>query len=515
MLRELTRLFDFSAIDNNDDVAISNENDSISWGELSDKITNYKNRLSQLENKLVVGIELENGPEFSAWLIATLLSNHIAALIPHRLTSREREKHFESVTPDLLISPQTTTPFAPADLSRTSIQHLPIPHAEQSSQAATNEDIDRILEKLSHSEHNTENARNPLVVETALINFTSGTTGTPSAISLSLSNIATYLETNRKLALQDDRHQGPAFCPVPNHHSMGCALLLERLSSGRSFHVANSIFFGEHLNRIKVHNCVTIDASPNYFRNLILSKTFNSEGLPSITRFELGSDRIAPDLVEKIQERFPDSTIVGRYGLTEAFGALAKNTIPSLIKNYKKGDIGALESRADFRLVDSNTIPDKSVLAVKSPAVALGYWNHESSNLSIEGGFLRTGDLAEIDRDNRIIIIGRESQFIKSNGFRIDPNEIEDTIRQLDESLLVAAIGIEDNVNGQKIVLCVNSNNKLNLEEIKTHCRHLLSAHKIPALFYTKIDIPLTKSGKIARELLKQKVEALCSINHP
>lgn len=509
LLNQFQELFNFFNIENPEGVAISNESHALTWRHFAAKIDSYREALSRVESKRIVGIALDNGPELSAWLLATIISGHAAVLLPPKLTAHERNNFFKSAYPDLLILSDIKTEFRYAVASPTQIPHLSIGSGTTPLSKKNANKIDEIFENRSLKLRGSKKYVNALEPDTALIQFTSGTTGAPTAIALSHANIANCLENHRYSSTLDTQKYGSTFCPVPTHHAMGCALLLECLVSRKSFHTSNNILFGEHFNRIREQNCSSIDASPDYFRNLLRSKTFSSKNLPSIEKLVLGSDRIGSDLIEHLQERFPSATIICRYGLTEAFGALAQNILSSKSRRYKSGDIGDFLPGVTHKLIKSEKSPNKSVLAINSPTIAIGCWNSGSTELPVKNGFLRTGDLAEIDSENRIIITGRESQFIKYNGFRINPHEIEDAIRQFDKSILAVAVGIKDDSSGQKVAVCINAGGDLALSELRAHCIQVLSSYKVPALFYTDIEIPFTKSGKVARSLLREKVEAI------
>jgi len=144
------------------------------------------------------------------------------------------------------------------------------------------------------------------------------------------------------------------------------------------------------------------------------------------------------------------------------------------------------------------------------PAMMLGYWNNEAATKDkFVGDWLKTGDLASIDDQGYFRFVGRDDDVIVSAGYRIGPVEIEETLVKHRDVLMAAAVGKADPVRGQVVkafvVLREGSEAGEDLAaELKELVKNRLGAHEYPREIEFVDELPMTPTGKIRRNVLRQ-----------
>jgi long-chain acyl-CoA synthetase len=119
----------------------------------------------------------------------------------------------------------------------------------------------------------------------------------------------------------------------------------------------------------------------------------------------------------------------------------------------------------------------------------------------LQGGWLRTGDVAVVDQDGYCTIVDRKKDLILVSGFNVYPNEVEDTVSHLDAVMEAAVVGIPDEVSGEAVrVYVVRRDESLSAEQVIAHCRTSLTGYKVPKSVVFRNELPKTPIGKILRK---------------
>jgi long-chain acyl-CoA synthetase len=212
----------------------------------------------------------------------------------------------------------------------------------------------------------------------------------------------------------------------------------------------------------------------------------------------------------KVAERWHEVThtvLLEAYGLTETSPAVTIN--PLNLKAFN-GSIGLPLSSTDISIRDEEgkelPIGQSGELCVKGPQVMREYWNNpaETAKVFIEGGWLKTGDIASVDQDGFVRIIDRKKDMIIVSGFNVYPNEIEDIIATHPGVLEVAIIGVPDDLTGEAVKACiVKKEASLSKEDVIAFCRQHLTNYKIPKRVEFLDSLPKTNVGKILRRALR------------
>lgn len=491
-----------AATERPDDIAITNSADSVTFSQLVAYAEAFGRFVSGIPGKPKILLALPSGPHFTAVQIGAMSAGALAIPIPDRATSFEIQSYLRLITPDLIIvkSLKDSVNIIKA-LGREPLAIIVRGDISGYPRAMKWDDIftGRVEERcpLPASEGN-------LPEEVTMIQFTSGSTGIPKGILLTNGSQVANLHANREHL---ETYRGKAiFCPVPQFHAMGNAAVLESLLFGCAVHLANDMLYGEHMRRVNKYGCSSILAPPNYYRLLLKAGAFTPSVLPSLESVTLGASSIDQGLIQGIRGLFPNLTIYCRYGVSESVGALTRLTIEPEALLDEPGLIGPLvpgvELTGEMYSSHENKITE---IRVRHPANAIGYLTEAGGwkPIADEHGFLPTGDLGYLDRQKRVHLKGRISEFIKSNGYRVNPFEIEEVLRESGEVQEVSVVGVEDELAGQRIIACIELASKSGHKDSNSFlliCKQKLSSYKIPQEVLIVDRIPLTYSGKPDRK---------------
>ena len=210
-------------------------------------------------------------------------------------------------------------------------------------------------------------------------------------------------------------------------------------------------------------------------------------------------------------------------GINEFYGQTECNLTVSncgLIMKQKLGSIGKPVPGHDVRLINQEGKFIKKekeegqiVVHSSSPSTFLGYWkNKKETEKKIIDGWLHTGDYGILDTEGFFYFKGRKDDLINSSGYRIGPSEIENTILSIDDIEMVAVIGVPDNLRGEIIkavivprnISYVSTQNNQLKEKIKNHVKNKLAAHEYPRIIEFVSELPMTNTGKIKRNILRE-----------
>jgi len=219
-------------------------------------------------------------------------------------------------------------------------------------------------------------------------------------------------------------------------------------------------------------------------------------------------------LFESVATRWRDVTgtpIVEGYGLTESSPVLTFNPLGGL---QKDGTIGIPVPSTEIRCVDDEgndtAVGVPGELIARGPQIMKGYWQRdEETATTLEGGWLRTGDIAQMDSDGYFTIVDRKKDMILVSGFNVYPNEVEEQIGAIQGVLEVGVIGVPDESSGERVrAFVVTTLPAPSAESIIAHCREHLSAYKVPQKIVFVDELPKSPIGKILRRELRTTVLA-------
>jgi long-chain acyl-CoA synthetase len=215
-------------------------------------------------------------------------------------------------------------------------------------------------------------------------------------------------------------------------------------------------------------------------------------------------------LHESVARRWREVTgtpIVEGYGLTESSPVLTFNPLGGTAKD---GTVGIPVPSTDVRCVDDAGKPvavgQPGELVAHGPQIMLGYWQKpDETAATLDDGWLRTGDIAEMDADGYFTLVDRKKDLILVSGFNVYPNEVEEAIAAVAGVQEVGVIGLPDEKSGEAVhaYVVMSTPASVTEERIVAHCREHLSAYKVPRRVTFVDELPKSPIGKILRRELR------------
>tara|TARA_R110002096_G_scaffold16898_11_gene58051 strand:- start:22511 stop:24007 length:1497 start_codon:yes stop_codon:yes gene_type:complete len=330
-----------------------------------------------------------------------------------------------------------------------------------------------------------------LPANVAMIQFTSGSTGIPKGILLTEAMLTANLRQSDAFLAQFSGHA--VYCPLPQFHAMGGAVVLEHLLVGSSVHVSNGFNPAFEAKRMLDTKCAALLTSPKHATMLLRLRILSAKTLPELGHVVLGTGPVSLELVAGIQGANPNTAVHVRYGLSESVGTLTRLSLKPGQTMPRQGLVGHALPGVELREEDGE-------LLVRAPTCAefqLGTAS-AAAQLLCDDGFLATGDEVELTSEG-VCLGGRRSSFLKVDGYRIDPVEIENVLRSIAAIADVVVVGVADDATGQQVVACIERvSGAIDVDEeaLKKACKTALSTHKIPRRFVIVDRLPSTPSGK-------------------
>lgn len=331
---------------------------------------------------------------------------------------------------------------------------------------------------------------------------TSGTSGKPKGAVLSYGNMfyAAMASAYRIGHIPDDKW----LCVLPLYHVGGLSILIRAVLYGITVDLRQK-FDVDEINHALSHEDITlVSLVPTMLYRLLEARkgAWNSK----LRLVLVGGAATTRELIERCKtENIPIATT---YGLTEAASQVATTLPEDAIR--KVGTVGKPLMFTQVRVVDENgdnqPQGEYGEILVTGPTVMQGYYgDEEATKKAIQDGWLHTGDIGYFDAEGDLFLVQRRSDLIVSGGENIYPSEIEAVLRKHPSIKEVAIVGIEDAEWGQKVAAAIILENgaSLSKDEIETYSREHLAGYKIPRIIKFVEALPLTGSGKIQRNAIK------------
>jgi len=339
--------------------------------------------------------------------------------------------------------------------------------------------------------------------------YTSGTMGKPKGVLLSHAGVVgSAHEAAAVLGLRpDDRALGVA----PLFTIFGLQTAVMTLVTGGTLALVERFEPAPTLDLIEHAQLTVVHGVPTMFQLLMRHPTFPNRDL-AVCRTGIVAGGPAPQKLVAAIRQWCDVQLA--YGLTET-GPTVTMTRSADPADKRLGTVGRPMPGVEVRVVDvtSGTLHGPEAigeLAVRGPNGMLGYYRmptETAKSLTSEGFFL-TGDLALIDEEGYVQIMGRRKELIIRGGSKIYPRELEDLLRTHPAVDDVCAIGIPNELLGELVCACVIpiEGAIVTGEELKAYVREQVAAYKVPDLVRFFDAFPQTASGKIKRRELAQVV---------
>lgn len=343
--------------------------------------------------------------------------------------------------------------------------------------------------------------------DTALILYTSGTTGQPKGAILTHKNlysnakdVADYLTING-----DDR----MIAALPMFHVFCLTVSLNApLMNGGTILIVPS-FSPTEVFRIAVENEATIFAGvPTMYNYLLQSIAGNENSFTGIRMCISGGASMPVALLKQFEQAFNVEISEG-YGLSEASPVTCFNPLD---RPRKPGSIGTNILHVENKVVDEFGVEvpvgEVGELVVQGPNVMKGYYKMpEETAVSLKDGWLHTGDMARMDDEGYFYIVDRKKDMILVGGYNVYPREVEEVLYSHPSITETAVIGIPDPNTGEAVISFVVSDDPTLKEDVLIDfCRSHLAKYKVPKEIEFLDELPKNTTGKILRKNLRAQV---------
>jgi acyl-CoA synthetase (AMP-forming)/AMP-acid ligase II len=347
--------------------------------------------------------------------------------------------------------------------------------------------------------------------DTALLQYTSGTTGVPKGAEITHRNIVASCELQRVYVGLEGNDVVLAVLPWFHITGMQCQLNL-------------ATYMGSPLVTLGRFDLETVLAAIQRYRCSVttLITTINAAigNFPGTGSYDLTSLRMccsggAP-VPEAVAERW--EAVTG-YKLVEGYG-LSETTAPTHINpphRPKYGTVGAALPLTDVRIVDADDRAreadpgEPGEILVKGPQVMKGYWRQPQATAeAMQDGWLATGDIGRLDDEGYLRIVERKKDLIKASGFSVYPAEVEATLYRHPAVAEAGVVGVPDEYRGEEVVAFVvlrpQDKGVIAPEQIAAWARDQMAVYKAPRRVLFVDALPRTATGKILRRALRDLV---------
>ncbi len=332
----------------------------------------------------------------------------------------------------------------------------------------------------------------PVAGELAVLQYTSGTTGSPMGAMMTHQNlVANALQNARWFGWGADEVN---LAILPLCHTWGmCVCMNSTFAVGGTLVVAERFDESETFSLVARHKATVLYGSATMFHRLLDGPR---GPLDSLRHVKAGAMLSQGDLKARWDARYPHAPMQQGYGLTEA-SPECHNNPP---QRHKAGSVGLPIQDTDCRIVDGE-------VQLKGPQVTAGYWNRpDATRDAFDGGWLRTGDVGSMDEEGYLTILDRKKDMLKFRGYTVSPNAVEDCLLRHPAVREAVVVGRPDPREGEIPVAFVVLRDRGCEAHLADHCRARLAPYEVPREYLVIDEIPKNHVGKPLRRVLRGRL---------
>lgn len=355
----------------------------------------------------------------------------------------------------------------------------------------------------------------PAVDDLAAIQYTSGTTGVPKGAMLTHLNLAANAAQGRAWVPGLVPGKETVYGVLPMFHAYGLTLCLTfAMSMGARLVLFPKFDVELLLTAARKHPPTFLPAVPPIYQKLATEARARGVDLSS-ARFAISGAMPLPAETLDLWESVTGGLLIEGYGLTESSPVALGNPL-GLAR--RSGAVGVPFPSTEIRVVDPDhpTVDrgpgERGELLLRGPQVFTGYWNKpEETALSLlDGGWLRTGDIVEVDEGGFVSVVDRIKEIIITGGFNVMPSEVETVVRHYPGVADAAVVGLPNADGSEEVVAAVIADEgvELDTDAVREHCRSNLAAYKVPRRVFVVDELPRSIIGKVIRRQVRDQLMA-------
>jgi long-chain acyl-CoA synthetase len=335
--------------------------------------------------------------------------------------------------------------------------------------------------------------------DTAVILYTSGTTGHPKGAELTHGNLVRNVEVSLAdlLGLGAD---DVVFGGLPLFHAFGqtCALNAS-IAAGATLLLLPRFSPEAALVQLVTHHATVFAGVPTMYSALLASADAE---LPTLRLCVSGGAALPVDVLQAFEQRF-DTTILEGYGLSETSPVACFNRPDG----RKAGSIGTPVTGVEMTLVNSDgaevATGEIGEIAIRGHNIMKGYWHQPEATAAVlsADGWFRTGDLGRVDGDGFFYVVGRNKDLIIRGGYNVYPRELEEVLYEHPAVLEAAVVGVPHPSLGEEVgaAVVLHAGAELTAADLRAYVKRNVAAYKYPRLVWFVESLPKGPTGKILK----------------
>ncbi len=342
--------------------------------------------------------------------------------------------------------------------------------------------------------------------ETAVILYTSGTTGKPKGAELTHANLSRNAEVSSRTTCEIAPGD-VVFGGLPLFHSFGQTVAMNAsLRVGACLALVPKFDPGEALATIQRERVTHFYGVPTMFGALLHHPERERYDTSSLRTCITGGASMPVEVLRGFEEAFSCIVLEG-YGLSET-SPVASSNHPD--KERKPGSIGTPIEGVEMRVVDENDEPvgqdEVGEIVIRGHNIMKGYWQRpEATEEAMRGGWFHSGDMARTDEDGYFFIVDRKKDLIIRGGYNVYPREVEEVLYEHPKIREAAVVGVPHDEWGEEIgaAVVLHEGEELSPKEVSAYVKDRIAAYKYPRVVWFLDDLPKGPTGKI----LKREIE--------
>jgi long-chain acyl-CoA synthetase len=347
--------------------------------------------------------------------------------------------------------------------------------------------------------------------DTAVILYTSGTTGKPKGAELTHANLSRNAEVSSRTTCEIDAGD-VVLGALPLFHSFGQTVGMNAsLRVGACLTLVPKFDPGEALETIQRDRVTHFYGVPTMFGALLHHPERESYDTSSLRTCITGGASMPVEVLRGFEEAFGAVVLEG-YGLSET-SPVASSNHPD--KERKPGSIGTPIDGVEMQVVDEDDNPveqgEVGEIVIRGHNIMKGYWQRpDATEEAMRGGWFHSGDMARTDEDGYFYIVDRKKDLIIRGGYNVYPREVEEVLYEHPKIREAAVVGVPHDEWGEEIgaAVVLHDGEQLAPEEVSAYVKDRIAAYKYPRIVWFLDDLPKGPTGKI----LKREIDTPAAV---
>jgi len=344
------------------------------------------------------------------------------------------------------------------------------------------------------------------------IQYTSGTTGFPKGATLSHHNILNngYFTAGTMNFTEVDK----LVVPVPLYHCFGMVMAnLGCLTHGACLVYPSEGFEPEAvLQAVQQEQATALYGVPTMFIAELALDNFTDYDLSSLRTGVMAGAPCPVETMKQVNELMHMTEVEIAYGMTETSPVSFQTRVDAPLAK-RVSTVGTVHPHVEVKIINAETgktcpVNEMGELCTRGYSVMIGYWENDAATASAidNAGWMHTGDIAIMDNEGYVNIVGRIKDMIVRGGENVYPREIEEYLMNHDSIEDVQVTGVPDPKFGEEIIAWVSlkSGAKMNEDDIKAFCKGKIAHYKVPRYIKFTDEFPMTVTGKIQKYKMRQ-----------